>query len=247
MSGEESGTEVLVSYVHGGAGMPEGFRQGLTDSAERVSGLLRERGLSVRIIDAAQPNLPPAEALAGASGLIVLGGGDVAPEVYGQAVLVDNLYYVDAAADRFEIELVRRASEAGIPVLGICRGSQVINVAFGGSLVQDLGPGLHNREVVGDPWTDHDVALEAETRVAELFGEERVTVRTGHHQAVDRLGEGLRIAARADDGVVEATEGIDRWIVGLQWHPEEAQGDPIALERFFDGFSAAVREDLLEG
>lgn len=246
-TGDTAGSEVLVSYVHGGAGMPAGFRRGLTDAAERVSGLLAARGLTVRIVDAAHPDLTPAEALVSAAGVIVLGGGDVAPEVYGQAIEVDNLYYVDAAADRFEIELVRRAAEAGTPVLGICRGSQVINVAFGGSLVQDLGPGLHNREVVGDPWTDHDVALEAGTRVAALFGEERVTVRTGHHQAVDRLGEGLRIAGRADDGVVEATEGIDRWIVGLQWHPEEAQGDPLALERFFDGFSAAVREGSRDG
>lgn len=236
-----SAPDVLISYVHGGAGMPEGFRRGLIDSAERVSGLLTERGLRVRIIDSAQPSVAPEEALAEAAGLIVLGGGDVAPEVYGQEPRVDNLYYVDADADLFETDLVRRAAGAGIPVLGICRGSQIINVAFGGTLVQDLGTGLHNREVVGDPWTDHEVALDPASLVQELFGESRITVRTGHHQAVDALGAGLRVAARAEDGVVEATEAVDRWVVGLQWHPEEAQGDPIALARFFDGFAAAVR------
>lgn len=236
------GAEVLVSYVHGGAGMPEGFRRGLTDAAERVTGLLAERGLSVRIVDAARPDVAPAEALRGAAGLIVLGGGDVAPELYGQPVEADNLYYVDAAADRFETELVRLAAAVYTPVLGICRGSQIINVAFGGTLVQDLGTGLHNREVVGDPWTDHEVTLEPGSRVQELFGEPRIVVRTGHHQAVDALGDGLRVAARAADGVVEATEATDRWVVGLQWHPEEAQGDPVALAGFFDGFAGAVRE-----
>ena len=233
--------EVLISYVHGGAGMPEGFRQGLIDSAERVSALLAECGLKVRIIDSANPEAPPAEALGQAAGLIVLGGGDVAPEVYGQETTVDNLYYVNADADLYETELVRRAAAADAPVLGICRGSQVINVAFGGTLVQDLGTGLHNREVVGDPWTDHEVLLEETSLVRELFAESQLTVRTGHHQAVDALGAGLRVAARAEDGVVEATEAVDRWVVGLQWHPEEAQGDPVALARFFDGFAQAVR------
>ncbi len=233
--------EVLISYVHGGAGMPEGFRQGLIDSAERVSALLAERGLKVRIIDSANPEAPPAEALGQAAGLIVLGGGDVAPEVYGQETTADNLYYVNADADLYETELVRRAAAADAPVLGICRGSQVINVAFGGTLVQDLGTGLHNREVVGDPWTDHEVLLEEASLVRELFAESQLTVRTGHHQAVDALGAGLRVAARAEDGVVEATEAVDRWVVGLQWHPEEAQGDPVALARFFDGFAQAVR------
>lgn len=237
---------VLVSYVHGGHGMPEGFRQGLTASATRVSGLLTDRGLAVRIIDAAQPEALPGDQLAEIAGVIVLGGGDIAPELYGQDTEVDNLYYVDEAADRFETELVRRAASQGLPVLGICRGSQVVNVAFGGTLVQDLGPGLHNREVVGDPWTEHDVDIEHDTRVRDLFREDRITVRTGHHQAVDRLGDGLRVAARAHDGIVEAIEAIDGWVVGLQWHPEEEEGDPVALGRFFDGFADAVSTTTLK-
>lgn len=232
---------VTVSYSRDGRDAPEAFRRELVEAAERVSGLLEARGAEVRLVNAAHPEFDTEGALAGASGLVVLGGADIDPATYGQTLQADNLYYVDPAADRFEIGLVRAASDRALPVFGICRGLQVINVALGGTLIQDLGSGLHNAEVTGDPWKDHTVALEAGTRLREFLGEAAVSVRTGHHQAVDRLGTGLRVAARADDGVVEAAEGVDQWVLGLQWHPEESHGDPLALGRLFDGYAEAVR------
>lgn len=209
-------------------------------AAERVSALLEARGLAVEIVNAANPGTSSADALSAAAALVVLGGADIDPACYGETLQADNLYYVDTAADRFEIDLVQRARDAGMPVLGICRGSQIINVAFGGSLIQDLGPGLHNREIVGDPWTDHAIDIAAGTLLRSITQESQIVVRTGHHQAVDRLGDGLRIAARAEDGVVEATEATDGWVLGVQWHPEEAQGDPLMLERYFDEFARAA-------
>ena len=163
-------------------------------AADRVAALLEARGLAVEIVNAANPGISAASALSGADALVVLGGADIDPACYGKSLEADNLYYVDPAADRFEIDLVQHARDAGMPVLGICRGSQIINVAFGGSLIQDLGPGLHNREVVGDPWTDHAIEIEAGTLLRSITQEPQIIVRTGHHQAGDRLGR----AAGAD-------------------------------------------------
>lgn len=238
--------QVTVSFSKDGAEAPEKFRSELVEAAERVRGLLEERGIEVLLVNAANPDRSTEEALSGASGLMILGGADIDPSVYGQDLEADNLYYVDPAADRYEVGLVRAAAESGIPVFGICRGLQIINVAMGGTLIQDLGPGLHNQEVTGDPWTDHGVALAAGTRLRACIGQEDISVRTGHHQALDRMGDGLRVAARAADGVVEAAEGTDRWILGLQWHPEEAHGDTLTLGRLFDDYADAVRRRRAE-
>lgn len=233
---------VIISFSRDGKDAPEAFRTELQEASERVSALLEARGIEVSVVNAANPDSEADAAIAGADGLIVLGGADIDPAVYGQALEADNLYYVDTAADEYEINLVQSATREDKPILGICRGSQILNVALGGTLIQDLGSGLHNQEVVGDTFTDHDVVVTEGSRLGEILGSPRVTVRTGHHQAVDALGSGLRVAAVADDGVVEATEGIDQWILGVQWHPEEAKGDPVALTRLFDGFTEAVAE-----
>jgi putative glutamine amidotransferase len=235
-----SQSRVVVSFSQDGKDAPAAFREELGEAADRVSALLEARGLAVEIVNAANPDTSAKAALAGADALVVLGGADIDPACYGETLEADNLYYVDTAADRFEIDLVQHAREADMPVFGICRGSQIINVAFGGSLVQDLGEGLHNREVIGDPWTDHAIEIETDTLLKGIVQQPQIVVRTGHHQAVNRLGDGLRVAARAEDGVIEATEATEGWVLGVQWHPEEAQGDPLMLERYFDDFARAA-------
>lgn len=231
---------IVLSYSHRGPGAPQEFREELRAAAERTAEVLREQGCSILIVDASAPGVRPAALMAQAAGLVVLGGADIDPACYDQELAADNLYYVDPAADRFEIELVREAVTRRIPVFGICRGSQILNVALGGTLIQDLGTGLHNHEITGNPWTDHEVVIESRSELREILAADALTVRTGHHQAVDVLGAGLRAAAHATDGVIEAVEHTESWAIGVQWHPEEAHGDPIALRRLFTGFAQAV-------
>jgi putative glutamine amidotransferase len=171
-------------------------------------------------------------------GVLLIGGGDVDPSHYGQDPLPE-VYGIDSEADLFEMHLVGGAIDRGLPVLAICRGIQVLNVALGGSLDQHItgreGVGGH-----GDPGVRaerHDVHIEAGGRTAKALGAETVTVSSSHHQAVARLGEGLVISGRAPDGVIEAVERPDGpWVVGVQWHPERtADADP-AQQRLFDAF-----------
>ena len=162
-------------------------------------------------------------------GLLLVGGGDVAPERYGAAEHHPTLYGVDVGRDAFEIDLLLAADSTGLPTLAICRGLQVMNVAFGGSLHQDLpstaGFEQHRQPVkVGFL---HDVKLEESSRLAEAVGAVAMSCYSAHHQGLDRLGEGLRPVAWTGDGLVEAVERPDGWMVGVQWHPEHtATGDP---------------------
>lgn len=239
---------VALSYVVS-AGLPDDYRHGVLELAGVVADRLAARGVGVVEVNAADPELDAAQLVAKVDGVVVMGGVDIDPAVYGERVTADNVHFTNLAADEYEVGLVRSANAKAAPVLGICRGSQLINVAFGGSLIQDLGPGIHVAAVPGgdepleDVWTNHDVTLGDGTRLAALLGDTRIDVRVGHHQAVDRVGDGLRAAARAEDGVVEAVESAnpdDGWILGVQWHPEEAKSDPAMLDRLLDGFVGAL-------
>lgn len=95
---------------------------------------------------------------------------------------------------------------------------------------------------VDDAWANHSVDIVSGTKVAAMLGDEPIDARVGHHQAVDRVGDGLLVSARAEDGVVEAVESAEGWIVGVQWHPEEAKADQEALDRLIDGFLGAIAE-----
>ncbi|MBF4999729.1 gamma-glutamyl-gamma-aminobutyrate hydrolase family protein [Nocardia sp. BSTN01] len=169
------------------------------------------------------------EAIARVDALVVTGGQDVDPELWGGPPPTPNstggeVLAIDRRRDDYEIALVRHALERGIPVLGICRGHQVLNVALGGTLVPDLpdhGIEHYSRAVVPDrrPDREHPVDFVAGTLAAELYGP-RGAVNSWHHQAVDRPGEGLVVSGRARDGVAEAIELPGRPVLGLQWHPE---------------------------
>jgi putative glutamine amidotransferase len=184
--------------------------------------------------------IPPAdggvaETLAVLDGLVFSGGGDVDPDAYG-AEAHDETRGVNSKRDEAELALLRAALDRELPLLAVCRGSQVFNVALGGDLVQHL-PELvgHDRHLhTPGEFADHDVRVEPATRVGAILGD-RAPVKSHHHQAFGRLGGNLREAAWADDGTLEAIEDPTRpFAVGVLWHPEE--GDDLAL------FEALVEE-----
>jgi len=157
-------------------------------------------------------------------GLLFSGGSDLDPGLYDQEPHEETLG-IHEGRDRAELALLEAALERDMPVLAICRGSQVLNVARGGDLVQ------HLPEVVGDEkhkhtpgtFADHDVTLADGTRLGSLLGD-RAPVKSHHHQGIGRIGEGLRVAAHAEDGTVEAVEDPDRrFAVGVLWHPEAGE------------------------
>lgn len=181
-------------------------------------------GFDWRLVDTSAP-LPPLHDVLDTDGLLLLGGGDVDSELYGVAGPVPHEYGVDPEADRYCIEAIRGAVEADLPVLAVCRGAQLLNLAFGGTLVPDLDPWhLHRGDYADGLFIDEHVTVDAGTRLAELLGARELTVRSGHHQAVAEVGAPLRRAAVADDGVVEAVEHPEAWAIGVQWHPEDDDG-----------------------
>jgi putative glutamine amidotransferase len=169
-------------------------------------------------------DLEPEEALAGVSGLLLSGGGDVAPATYG-AEDAGGCDDVDAGVDAWELALIGAARERRLPVLGICRGMQLLAVAHGGALAQRVtDPGMHPG--MGELPPDeslarrHEIVLDSGSALAGLFGAERLDVNTIHHQVVDDPGT-LSPVARAGDGTIEALEASDWPALGVQWHPEK--------------------------
>jgi gamma-glutamyl-gamma-aminobutyrate hydrolase PuuD len=191
--------------------------------------------------------IPPSEdgveeTLDSVDGLIFSGGADLDPDLYGQEPHPETKG-VHPERDRGELVLLESALDRDLPVLAICRGSQVLNIARGGDLVQ------HLPEVVGDEkhkhtpgmFGDHDVTLESGTRLAALLGE-RAPVKSHHHQGFGRVGEGLRVSARAEDGTIEAVEATDRrFAFGVLWHPEAGEDKKLFTELVKE--AAAYRAD----
>jgi putative glutamine amidotransferase len=193
----------------------------------------------------------PEEAIRAAGGLLLAGGGDVSPEIYGTAPH-PSYHAAEPGRDEYEIALIRCALDADLPVLAICRGVQVLNVAYGGTLVQDIpseiaGALEHKLDVPpNEPFTlAHEVWLETDSLLARLAGDgndaESRQVNSRHHQAVKELGAGLVAVATAPDGVIEAVEDpTRRFCVGVQWHPENfyRTGEFRSL---FEGFVKACK------
>jgi putative glutamine amidotransferase len=176
-------------------------------------------------------------------GLLLTGGSDLDPGLYG-AEAHPRLGAVHRDRDEFELALCREALDRGLPVLGICRGHQVLNVATGGTLIQDIpsdvsGGAVHDSE--RERWErSHDVRILPGTRLRALLGEDSVAVNSFHHQAVRDLGQGLRVSAvSGSDAVVEGIEGASGFVVGVQWHPESFWNQPEGFGPLFQGLVGA--------
>ncbi len=178
-------------------------------------------------------------------GIVFPGGADVAPQEYGEEP-IDNLNVVEASRDRTELTLARWAFADNLPTLGICRGPQVINVAMGGSLWQDL----RHQGVTSVDHSDadrrertaliHRVRLDPDSRLAQLIDETDIKVNSLHHQAVKTVAPQLKVTGTSEDGVIEALESDDRrFLIAVQWHPEEIEGLPW-VQRLFGGFARAA-------
>lgn len=186
------------------------------------------------------------EILAVADGVLLTGGGDVHASYYGEKESIP-LQRTSELRDGVEARLMHAAGEAGMPVLGICRGCQVVNVAFGGTLIQDV-PSMRPSDVPHslDPGSDkehepvHEVALVPGSRLAAAYGTERVRVNSMHHQAVDEVAPNLSATAVAPDGLVEGIEAREGWIVGVQWHPERMSAAHPEQLAVFEAFVAAA-------
>jgi len=192
----------------------------------------------------------PADVIAMADGLLLPGGGDVLPSLYGEAAHA-TFAPAEAGRDDYELELVRRAVEANLPLLAICRGAQVLNVACGGSLLQhipdQIGTMVNHalpeppHAIAHDVWVSSGTLLEALMR--ERLEGDTCAVNSRHHQAPAALGKGLVASATAPDGVIEAIEDPSkRFCLGVQWHPENfyRTGEFRAL---FEGLVNAANEN----
>lgn len=185
----------------------------------------------------------PKQILGSFSGLLLVGGGDVDPRRYG-AEPHSALYGIDARRDSAEIALVRAADRLGMPTLAICRGPQLVNVAFGGTLIQHLpdAPDMleHGAPADGAP-TMHEVKVAESSKLFAAIGDAAVQCESHHHQGLDRLGDGLTPTAWTGDGLVEGIEREQGWLVGVQWHPERTAASDPAQQAIFDAFAQEVR------
>ena len=195
-------------------------------------------------------NLAPeaAEAMvARVDGVVFSGGADLDPTLYGRPP-EPGLGLVDPTRDAFEVALYHTARARGLPILGVCRGIQLVNVVEGGTLHQHLPAveGLvqhEQRNIDGPPF--HRVRLEVGSYAAQAAGSETVVVNSFHHQGVDRLAPGMRATGHTDDGLVEALEAIDApWLLAVQWHPEMNYLDVPDQRWPFRAFAEAVRARL---
>jgi putative glutamine amidotransferase len=200
---------------------------------------VRRAGGDVRVLDPATDR--PEDVIGSVDGILLTGGNDVLPSIYGEAAH-PAFEAAEPGRDDYELDLVRRATAANLPLLAICRGIQVLNVARGGSLFQDI-----DHPTVKDPRVAiaHDVWITAGSLVDRLLHERETgdtcPVNSRHHQAINTVGQGLLVTATAPDGIVEAVEDpSQRFCVGVQWHPENFYRTGEFRE-LFEGLIEAAR------
>jgi putative glutamine amidotransferase len=217
-------------WADDGVGLPARYVDALRRAGAQEALFLPE--LDVDAVD---------DVLARVDGLLLVGGGDLDPATYDDATS-DTVYGVSAARDACELALIRAAIARGLPTLAICRGHQVLAVALGAKLDQDITgrPGLLDHGVPGveDGARRHAVRVEPDSKLARAMGTTSPTVSSHHHQTVTSLGAQIRAVAVAPDGIIEGIElvGGDAWIVGVQWHPEDTAASDPTQQALFDTF-----------
>jgi gamma-glutamyl-gamma-aminobutyrate hydrolase PuuD len=181
---------------------------------------------------------PPS--LDGMAGLLLIGGTDVNPKLYG-ASPQPEVDEPDDERDAVEWRLIDQALERDLPILAICRGLQMLNVHHGGTLLQHLGSHRHKPGFEDKSTVAHEVTVDAESHLAAITGCTRMRVNSRHHQAVDRIGEGLRVSARdSDDDTVEGLEQPNRqFVIAVQWHPEDQISSEPVQRKLFERFAKA--------
>ena len=207
---------------------------------------VREAGLTPLVV----PPLPAEElpAIADAvAGIVLTGGEDVGPAHYGAAPAAPTTS-VHGRRDECELALARLAHDRRIPTLAICRGIQLVNVAFGGTLVQDIAterPSNIEHDLSEQRTSRvHDVRVDPDSRLGTVIGSETISVNSSHHQAIAKVASKLRISARAPDGIIEGAEWVadDWWMLAVQWHPEELTRDGKSWDKnLFRAFAETVR------
>ena len=195
---------------------------------------LARAGAGMRWVELSDPEQAVQDALT-CDGLLLPGGGDMDPKVYGQA-RIPACGEPNLLRDAAEPLLLRAFLAADKPVLGICRGIQVMNAVLGGDLYQDIKPFEHLPH--NDHWAKvHTVTVRRGTLLSRILGQDTVLVNSQHHQAVDRVAPGFTLAALSEDGIVEAIEKPDaRFCLGVQWHPEWLSDADPAMQSLFDAF-----------
>jgi putative glutamine amidotransferase len=212
---------------------------GVTTSPKREAGYYLTYGRAVEAAGAEAVYLPiGAASVAGLDGLLLPGGWDVDPARYGEEA-DERVGDIDPELDETEIRLFKEARERGLPVLGICRGQQVINVAMGGSLIQHLEG--HEVRAFGRKHLAHAAAVDPASELGQAAGGREIQVNSLHHQAVGSVASGLKQTATGDDGTIEGLESDDGLIVAVQCHPEELTGDLPWATRLFERFVARAR------
>ncbi|VAX21519.1 Glutamine amidotransferase, class I [hydrothermal vent metagenome] len=202
----------------------------------------RSGGLPFPITPAIKPSTTDAY-LDLIDGLIVTGGYfDIDPALYGEKPIA-RIDEIKPDRTLMEIRLIKKAVRLKIPVLGVCGGHQAINIAFGGSLYQDIGaqaPGARRHEQKPKPvsQTSHEVKITGDSILRRIVGKDKIKVNSTHHQSVKKVGKGLKVCATAPDGIIEAIERSDdgSFLLGAQWHPEQIYESDKASRRLFRQF-----------
>jgi len=199
--------------------------------------------------------LPPlsaediSDALARVDGLLLTGGADINPARYGQEPH-EKTKFLNPRREEADIALARTAIDMDLPVLAICLGAQIVNVACGGDLVQDIESQLASplkHSSVAQPKPMHEVTIDSGTKLHSVLGVSRLETNSSHHQAMRNIGNGLLINAHAPDDIIEGVEAIDkRFVIAVQWHPERMTDRPKHLRLFKALVEAATRRELSE-
>lgn len=241
---------ITTQTLHAIDGIPEGLPSSWVMNQRYVHAVMAAGGVPVLVPLLAEDPATLHEIYQRLDGLMIPGGIDVDPAYYrsGRHALLGRL---DPARDTTEVVLTRWALRDGKPFLGLCRGLQVLNIALGGSLWQDIGAerpaSIKHDYFPTEGWQRdhlaHGIDLERATRLADAIGRPKSPVNSMHHQGIRDLGFGLTATAWAEDGLIEAAELPDRYAVGVQWHPEMFESGAPSVGRLFGSFVDAAAHD----